>query len=241
MNSIQVRKEIKARDLISRGKYLIRFLSCLVILSGCSRYQYVSINSHLDQNDKKEFVNENDTISIKYSFAGENFPLTITLYNKLRQPVYIDLQRSTVVINNVQVNSPFYRDNQISFIAPLSYATLNSNPLKDQFIELNPQDSLIDQHRNNLGINYSFNEETTSLYFRVILALTTDENYSNPTFFDYSFWVSDVLQSVNGPKSVSYKPSNMFYIKKSTNFGKSVFWIGLILILIISSGLSAGG
>lgn len=113
----------------------LTFLS-IAILSGCSRYQYISVNSHLEQNDQKEFVNENDTVSIKYSFAGENFPLTITLYNKLRQPLYIDLQRSTVVINDAQVNGPFYRDDQISFVAPLSYATVKSNPLKNQFIEL---------------------------------------------------------------------------------------------------------
>lgn len=225
---------------LSDKSFLSLTLFSLVILSGCSRYQYISIGSHLDQNDQKEFVNENDTVSIKYSFTGENFPLTITLYNKLRQPVYIDLQRSTVVINNVQVNGPFYRDDQISFVAPLSYATLKSNPLKNQFIELNPQDSLKSQHKTNLGINYSFDEGTTPLYFRVILALTTDENYSNPTFFDYSFWVSDVLQSMSSPKSISYKPSNMYFIKKSTKFGSSISWIGLMAILLLSYGLTLG-
>jgi hypothetical protein len=225
---------------LSNKSILPLTLYSILILSGCSRYQYISISSHLDQNDKKEFVNENDTVSIKYSFTGENFPLTITLYNKLHQPLYIDLQRSTVVINNVQVNGPFYNENQISFIAPLSYATLKSNPLKNQLIELSPQDSLKNQHRTNLGINYSFGEETTPLFFRVILALTTDENYSNPTFFDYSFWVSDVLQSMSSPKSISYKPSNMFYIMKSTKFGNSIYWIGLTAILLISYGLASG-
>ena len=89
-------------------------------------------------------------------------------------------------------------------------------------------------------MNYSFNEETTPLYFRVILALTADENYSNPTFFDYSFWVSDVLQSMSSPKSISYKPSNMYSIKKSTKFGNSIYWIGLTAILLVSYGLTFG-
>jgi len=175
----------------------------MIMLSGCSRYQYMYVSSNLDQNDKKEFIVENDTVQIKYSFTGENFPLTITLYNKLRQPIYIDLERSTVVINNIQIAGPFYRENQISFVAPLSFATLYSNPLKDQLIELNPKDSSIHEVTQiNIGKLYSFDEATTPVYFRIILALTVNDDYSYPTFFDYSFWVSDILQTTTVPKSM---------------------------------------
>jgi hypothetical protein len=178
--------------------------------------------------NNKEFVFENDTIRINYSFAGENLPLTITLYNKLLQPIYIDLGRSPVVINNSQINESFYSDGQISFIAPLSYLTLSGKHLRDHFIDLN----LKDQPNNetlatNLGINHSFNERTTPLYFRSILALTTNEDYTYPVFFDYSFWISDVLPTMARPSSVSSQKSNQFYIRKTTGFGK--FVRGIIL------------
>ena len=81
----------------------------MIMVAGCNRYQYMYVSSHLDQNEKKEFILENDTVQIKYSFTGENFPLTITLYNKLSQPIYIDLERSTVVMNNMQIAARFTR------------------------------------------------------------------------------------------------------------------------------------
>jgi len=216
------------------------FLSCIciIILSGCSRYQYISINSNLYQNEKKEFVIENDTALLKYTFAGENFPITISIFNKLQQPIYVDLGRSTVIINNFQINDPFYHDGQIDFIAPLSYVTLTSNPLKDQFINVNPQDSLEGVPiATILGKNHSFNEKTTPLYFRSILALTTQEDYTYPAFFDYSFWVSDILQTMTSPASMTYKPSNQFYIREKTGFGKSFGWIVLAALVIVRLSL----
>ena len=243
MNSVSSLKISGTKALpLFRSIYLMLFVN-LILLAGCSRYQYMYVSSHLDQNDKKEFIVENDTVQIKYSFAGENFPLTITLYNKLRQPIYIDLERSTVVMNNMQIAGPFYRENQISFVAPLSFATLYSNTLKDQPIELNPKDTSIHEvTKNKLGIVYSFDEATTPIYFRIILALTVNDDYSYPTFFDYSFWVSDILQTSAGPKSMPDKPSNQFYIEKTTSFGIMSGWVGVIgLTLLFAALLAAVG
>ena len=136
-------------------------ISCFILLSGCAQYQYVFIDSHLNQNDKKEFIKENDTVMVKYTFSGENMPITITIYNKLQQPLYIDWERSAVIINNVQVNGSFYHDGQISFIAPLSYAIVSSNELKNQFIDLDLNDPRINVTiigGNTRMIKYSYNE-----------------------------------------------------------------------------------
>lgn len=240
MNSVSSLKISGTKALpLFRSIYLMLFVN-LILLAGCSRYQYMYVSSHLDQNDKKEFIVENDTVQIKYSFTGENFPLTITLYNKLRQPIYIDLERSTVVMNNMQIAGPFYRENQISFVAPLSFATLYSNTLKDQPIELNPKDSSIHEVTQiNLGKIYSFDEVTTPINFRIILALTVNDDYSYPTFFDYSFWVSDILQTTAGPKSMPDKPSNQFFIRKTTGYGVMSGWVGVIGLLLLATLLLA--
>jgi len=240
MNSANSLKNRGTRVLyLFRSIYLILFVN-LILLAGCSRYQYMYVSSHLDQNDKKEFIVENDTVQIKYSFTGENFPLTITLYNKLSQPIYIDLERSTVVMNNMQIAGPFYTENQISFVAPLSIATLYSNPLKDQLLDLSPKDTSIHEvTKNKFGIIYSFDEATTPIYFRIILALTVNDDYSYPTFFDYSFWVSDILQTDAGPKSMPDKTSNQFFIRKTTGFGIMSGWIGAIGLLFLSALLLA--
>lgn len=241
MSSVNL-SEKRCLKVLLTGKSLF-LLSCIsiIMLSGCSRYQYISINSKLYQNEKNEFVNENDTVMIKYTFPGENFPLTITIYNKLLQPIYIDLERSPVIINNFQITGYIYNYEQISFIAPLSSVTVISNPLRNQFINLNPTDSLTNVPIvTNVGITHSFSEETTPMYFRSILALTTHEDYTSPTFFDYSFWVSDIFQTMAGPASITYKPSNQFYIRKTTGFGKFINWTVPLVTIFILGFLASG-
>jgi hypothetical protein len=223
---------ISSKKRISAGKafYLI---SCFLLLSGCSKLQYVFIDSHLKQNEKKEFITENDTIMIKYSFAGENFPITLTIFNKLNRPLYIDWARSVVVINNLQVNGPFYHENQANFIAPLASVIVTSNQLRSEFIKVEPNDPGIKfsfPDGGPEGIKYTFDEKTTPLFFRNILALTTNEDYSIPTFFDYSFWVSDIIQTSAGSSPMPYLPLNRFYIRKTTAAGNLLGNTALIII-----------
>jgi hypothetical protein len=210
----------------------------LSFVTACSRFQYVSLNSCLPKNDSGEYVVENDTVAIRYSFAGQNLSLSLNIFNKLRQPVYLDPERSLIVLNDEQINGSFYTDGQVSFIAPLSNVTITSIPLRDKMFEINVKDPALQKTKVvNEGISYSYDINTTPLYFRAILAISPNENYSMPTFFDYSFWVSDILQSAAGPKTISEKPSNTFYLKKSTRFGNVIFWTAMITVLLIGGSM----
>jgi hypothetical protein len=197
------------------------------------------VSSQLEKNNKEEYLNENDTVRISYKFSGENFPLTVTIYNKLNQPVYIDLRRSLVVMNNIQIDGTFDKEGQNDFIAPFSNVTLESNPLQAEFINLNPADSLSEKPvRTGSGKRYSFSDQTTPLYLRVILALTPNEDYSYPTFYDYSFWVSGILVTSYGPSSLENHVSYLPYIKKTTGFGSFMGISGMVGLLIISSAIA---
>jgi hypothetical protein len=229
-----------SNKMISAGRsfYIISFF---LLLSGCSKFQYVFIDSHLPQNEKKEFITENDTVTIKYSFTGENFPITLTIFNKLNQPLYIDWDRSVVVINNLQVNGPFYHENQANFIAPLSSVIVTSNKLRSEFIGVsnnNPAMKVGLPGGLTDGTKYSFDEKSTPVFFRNILALTTNEDYSLPTFFDYSFWVSDIIQTDAGPSSIASDQSNKFFIRKVTAAGKILGWAAIISTLLILAALT---
>jgi hypothetical protein len=227
---------------ILRGRLIYFSISVLsaIILSGCSRYQYITVSSHLYENDRQEYVNENDTALIKYSFSGEDLPLAITIYNKLLQPLYIDLERTTVVINNVQINSPFYREGQMSYIAPQSYVTITSNPLMENMLKI--KDDSLKNIKTGGGDTkvFSFDEETTPVFLRSILALSANEDDSNPTFYDYSFWVSEVTQTIFERSPRSYNPANQFYIKKTSTFGKVLGWAGVIGVIFLG-GLASSG
>jgi hypothetical protein len=218
-------------------------ISLLIMISGCSKYQYVFVDSHMYKNENKEFITETDTVMLKYTFSGDNFPINLTIYNKLQQPLYIDWGRSVVIINNIQMNDSFYRDGQVSFIAPLSYVNVSSNKLQNQFIQIpekNNHSFVTLSGSGTRGRKYSFDERSTPLFFRNILALTTNEDYSAPTFFDYSFWVSDVIEAGAGPKTMIYSPSNQFYIQKATGFGTFMGLTGLLASIILLGAVSSG-
>jgi hypothetical protein len=74
------------------------FLLCFAVLLGsCTQYQYIILNSNIYHQDQQSFVWENDTVSIRYVFSGYNGPLTVQVYNKTSQPLYVDWKKSAIV------------------------------------------------------------------------------------------------------------------------------------------------
>lgn len=84
--------------------YLAGMMSMLFCLSGCSSYYYSTLSSN-DQyggsDENNDFVQENDSVRISYCFYGENAPISISIYNKLEQPLFVDWQRSALIIDDV--------------------------------------------------------------------------------------------------------------------------------------------
>jgi hypothetical protein len=188
-------------------------------------------------------MTENDTVMIKFSFAGENFPITLTVYNKLDLPLYIDWSRSVVIINNIQKSGVFDRDGQISFIAPFSNVTVSSNSLQDKLFDLDLNDPRIKVSimRGSVnGIRYTYDDKSTPLFFRNILALSPNEDYSRPTFYDNSFWISDIIKTDGGPSLMPFNPSNSFFIRKVTGFGIVFGYLAAITVLVLLGGVSSG-
>lgn len=93
---------------------LILTAMVVLLLSSCSSYQYLTINStQMPKNDKKEFTWENDTMRLVYNFHGQGGPINLTVFNKTAQPLFIKWKKSalirdghsTVLFNHtVQVN-----------------------------------------------------------------------------------------------------------------------------------------
>lgn len=76
----------------------------MLMLTGCSSYYYSVLSSNdpsADRNGRREFVQENDTVRIAYSFNGEDAPVTIRVYNKLDEPLFVDWTRSALIIDDV--------------------------------------------------------------------------------------------------------------------------------------------
>lgn len=75
------------------------------ILSSCtSTYFYSSLettNENIQKMDNGDFLLENDSLWIAHYFKGENAPIQIVVYNKLDVPLYVDWQKSSLILNNI--------------------------------------------------------------------------------------------------------------------------------------------
>ncbi|HNW97158.1 MAG TPA: hypothetical protein PKK00_01950 [Bacteroidales bacterium] len=203
--------------------FLIGFV--IIVFSGCSKYQYVYVNSNLYQNENKEYFVGNDTVVIRFTFKGKNSPIQVTIYNKLLKPLYIDWKRSTAIFEYEQVNDFFNDSTQPNFIAPQSYINISSYPLTTEFYNINKNDSITPvtfttENGTSKEFLHTYSEQTSPLHFRCIFALSTNEDFSSLTFYDNSFWISGIIRTMTNPSSITYQPSNQFYIKKSTTFTK---------------------
>jgi hypothetical protein len=83
----------------------------LALLSSCASYQISTIQAPNENKTNYPFTIENDSVKIVYNFKGYNAPLTVSIQNKLNQPLYIDWNKSMLV----------FKDNSIS----LSSADVN--------------------------------------------------------------------------------------------------------------------
>jgi hypothetical protein len=96
----------------------IPYTVVLFLCISCATYQYSTVSSvSVALNDKREFVIENDSLRLVYNFSGFNAPVNITIQNKLSVPVYIDWQRSALIVNDkaisyvpaeMKINGGFY-------------------------------------------------------------------------------------------------------------------------------------
>lgn len=89
------------------------FLALSTLFASCSKYQVNVLSSpNTTKNPQTgNFDFENDSVKISYSFYGINAPVDIQVYNKLDKPLYIDWQRSAVIIGDKAVS---YASNKIT-------------------------------------------------------------------------------------------------------------------------------
>ena len=74
-------------------QHFLLFVLFIFCFSSCTTYQYITLASEdVSQNEKKEFLWENDTTKITYQFSGEGGLMTIAVFNKTDQPVYVNCQ-----------------------------------------------------------------------------------------------------------------------------------------------------
>jgi hypothetical protein len=100
-------------------KLLIIPLAAMALLSSCSTYQMSTLSSTNSTRDDKTgvFKLENDSVKILYSFAGKNAPIQLSIYNKLNEPLYVDWERSALIMDD---KSYSYGDDAVQITGDVS-------------------------------------------------------------------------------------------------------------------------
>ncbi|MFV0420444.1 MAG: hypothetical protein ACK5KT_17180 [Dysgonomonas sp.] len=81
------------------------YIFLIFISSSCtSTYYYSTLdtaNEYVKKVDNGDFLAETDSLWIAYCFKGENAPIQITIFNKLDEPLFVDWEHSTLVIDSI--------------------------------------------------------------------------------------------------------------------------------------------
>lgn len=87
-------------------KTTIFILFTLVFFSCSSSYVQVFETSSKNQLIKNEtnYVYENDSVKITYSFWEDKGKMSFVVYNKLKKPLYIDWKKSSYISNTLKIN-----------------------------------------------------------------------------------------------------------------------------------------
>lgn len=97
-------------------KHLIILSILSACLSSCSTYYYSILSNDLSHNNYQihsgEFISENDSIIVTYSFNGEKGPIRITVYNKLDKPLYVNWLESSLIVDGEAIS---YFDGNTTF------------------------------------------------------------------------------------------------------------------------------
>lgn len=81
-------------------KRIIMLLIGLLSLSSCKSYMVSTVASKntIQSPETGKFNMTSDSLVISYSFSGPNMPLNVEVFNKLNEPLFVDWERSALVI-----------------------------------------------------------------------------------------------------------------------------------------------
>lgn len=83
-------------------KNIVFLFALAAIITSCKSYQLNTVSSlNTQKNDATGVFNRvNDSVSISYNFSGENSPVSVEVFNKLNEPLYINWERSALIIDD---------------------------------------------------------------------------------------------------------------------------------------------
>lgn len=225
----------------------------IFLLASCSQYQYVTLNSEVRLTRDRGFLWENDTVSVQYFFSGRNCPVTINVYNKLSQPLYVYWNNSAVVFrdgtrlrlwnDNVEIKSKQKVGKRIkevktkvtkgtreavSVIPPMGHVSERPISLTSAFVMpllLKFKEHIPEGDSDNAKAEkFNYKRDESPFIFRFMLSLSTAD-VSRPIHLDHLFWASNIVLTMLNSSSVP-EADNRFYVSRKNIFGRPTNHVG---------------
>ncbi|MBS1915715.1 MAG: hypothetical protein JST87_05520 [Bacteroidetes bacterium] len=211
-------------------KKIIFFLFAIAFIYSCSPAKIVSISSENVPVQNNQYVFENDTIKITYSFWADKGIMKFNIYNKINEPLYFDWKNSAYIPNSEMVS--YWQDETNSVGSYASSTTwfygvqatsskMAAKSIHKERIGVIPPHSLITRMDYKLAKSYydipnpgSFTKNNSNLFFRNYLMYCTNEKFEGVHgTVDNAFYISNVQKTTFGKKD-QFKSETKFYVKK---------------------------
>ncbi len=239
-------------------KLIAFILTCSMLLSSCTSYQYFTLASDVPQQNKGGgFSYENKDVTIHYAFQSDG-ALQITITNHMKHLVYVDWEKSSMVFDGESiplVPGQTYFDGIINSdpdeIVSEFEGTLYPRPTKrylppgtriQQTFSMNPipfqnVQSLSHPYEKPYGSEriYRFQEGNTPCTLEYFLYLN-DETDQYPRMVQSTFWVEAIHTSLEGEKRLA---GNQFRLSKTTKAGTTMIilvLLGTLFYVVIAAG-----
>lgn len=207
----------------------------ILILSGFAEIKYVqyykveSINTTQREN---EFIFENDTVRITYSFWSNGGVMAFTVFNKLDKPLYIDWQRSALIINadnnfyfNDSMANEGYLQKTVGFLPPKTQLKQSLDGIVKKNISEWSNYETQYQTRNDSKKEQTkifakkFSPQTSPVIFRNYLTLSDKPEFDGLFSIDNGFYIGE-LDAMDVRNFRHDKGNNMseYYYYKGTDF-----------------------
>lgn len=227
-----------------KRKLPLVFICSLLLLSSCTRYQYIYLNSSIPKNSKQEYAYENDTIAVSYSFEGQNCPLNIKIYNKLSAPLFVDWRRSSAIVLDENISlwdGPVNEYSEhISMIPPLATTEIQPLNMITRFVNFTTSDKNEKvSYMTSTGLitarRHIFKPEDTPYYFRCYLVYSTEKNFTSENYTDHNFWISGIVSSYS---KLPISQPTAFHLQQPTAFSTFVQVTAIAGIIVLGASMS---
>lgn len=201
-------------------------------LSSITYMQYYKIESTNTIKTNDNFVYENDSVKITYTFWANGGAMSFVLFNKMDKPLYIDWERSSMIVDatnqfyyNENLAGEGYTQKAMGFLPPKTQVKQSLSPIVTRNVsDWNNYETQY-QVRNDSKDTQTkifarhFSKDNSPVVFRNFLTLSDRVDFQTTFSIDNGFYIAEIqAMDVRNFRQPAGNDSWEFFYKKGTDF-----------------------